>query len=273
MELKTQIVEEIKSLIQTHGTDWKCGFNRLNGMPSNPITGATYTGFNALWLGLMGIQYAATFNQWKKAGYKIRKGSKSIKISRPSVSKKVDEDGKEETKTWFRPYSVFSSECIVNFDTPPAFQNETQTCKELDDLLLVGGTEIRTSQDGRAFYDIKGDYISLPPVEAYTATQFSTATQVRYGTEMHEKGHELGKYFDAFKKKFDRAKEELVAEIFSSMACIGKVQNRMQPENAQYIGSWLQGIKDDENYLVDAVDQAFDRLNLLNEMAASRKAA
>ena len=47
----------------------------------------------------------------------------------------------------------------------------------------------------------------------------------------------------------------------------------MQPENAQYIGSWLQGIKDDENYLVDAVDQAFDRLNLLNEMAASRKAA
>ena len=47
----------------------------------------------------------------------------------------------------------------------------------------------------------------------------------------------------------------------------------MQPENAQYLGGWLKGISDDEKYLSDAVDQAFDRLNLLTEMAASRKAA
>ena len=99
---------------------WKGG-----GPPSNITTGSGYRGINNLLLRhpgeLFESRFWLTFNQAKKLGAKVRKGSKSTMVVFWKVDRKeVEQDGEttERRRAILRYYRVFNAD-QVDFDKVP----------------------------------------------------------------------------------------------------------------------------------------------------------
>lgn len=203
--------------------------------PYNPISGVTYRGGNRLWLSMLstGDPRWMTFKQAVKAGYKIRKGSKSVPIEyfvtqvtedrldengRPVL----DEDGNPErvTRHLERPmlkiHRVFNAQDVEGL--PPLEVSkplyEWEPLEKAEEILSRSGAVIKHDQADRAFYSIARDEIHLPPRSNFDAPD------KYYATALHELGHWTG-----HESRMDRpfgvrgsegyAKEELRAEIAS----------------------------------------------------------
>ena len=54
--LGQEMTQAIKAMMLEHGTDWTKPFQALATVPTNAVTGKEYSGLNALWLGLLGVQ-------------------------------------------------------------------------------------------------------------------------------------------------------------------------------------------------------------------------
>ena len=233
--------------------------------PYNPISGVTYRGGNRLWLSMLstGDPRWMTFKQAVKAGYKIRKGSKSVPIEyfvtqvtedrldengRPVL----DEDGNPErvTRHLERPmlkiHRVFNAQDVEGL--PPLEVSrplyEWEPLEKAEEILSRSGAVIKHDQADRAFYSIARDEIHLPPRSNFDAPD------KYYATALHELGHWTG-----HESRMDRpfgvrgsegyAKEELRAEIASWMLGQDIGVGHDPGQHAAYVQSWIADLKDD----------------------------
>ena len=280
-----QLTKKIIEKLEKGEIPWKKPWNTINlGYPQNFISKKVYKGIN-FWMTLFEertMPFWLTFNQAKKLGGKIKKGSKATDIIFYQIIEKEDNKGKPYSFPIVKRSKVFNIEQCEDIDNPLEEKLETlhrdnfKDIQKCEDILKNIKDKISViSNDGvsKAFYRPSTDTIHMP-----VKSLFKT-DEGYYATLFHEIGHCTGS-----KSRLERdgilkntrhgdklyAKEELVAELTSSFLCnYAGIENTVD-NNAAYIQSWLNALNNDNKLVYDAMKDAFkaiEYLGILNEAA------
>ena len=264
-EITAQLIEMITAS-QADGSNWTMPFRSLYCAPHNAVTGKKYRGMNAFWLGLMGQHTVAGYGQWFDAGWQVQKGSKSILITMPLISK--DKETGKQKMYGFRGGRVFSSADVLNIETGEPWVSPELPTVDLTvrlanaDLYLSNlGADVVHTGEGRACYTPALDRITMPHRELFVATATSTATENYYSTSCHEHAHWTGhkSRLDRLELKNTRgyAFEELVADISAAFLCSQlDISSSPREDHAQYLASWLKALGSDTDYIFKAASEA-----------------
>jgi antirestriction protein ArdC len=241
------------------------------GLPKNGATGRLYSGINVLilWGAVIERSFPAqswlTFRQALGLGGNVRKGEQGTTVVYadrfiPEDEKKRAAETGEEPQAipFLKRFTVFNvAQCeglpqqIAVAEPPPEpglFEPKVEA------LIKAMGIDFRIG-GSRAFYVPSEDYVQVPPPQAY----FEPINWHR--TALHELGHasghpsrlnrDLSGSFGSKKYAF----EELVAEMNAAFCCasLGIVPT---VRHADYIGSWLDVLREDNRAIVRAASQA-----------------
>ncbi len=240
-------------------------------MPQNASTGRRYSGINVLLLwgavierGFSGQSWL-TFRQALSLGSNVRKGERGTTVV--YADRFVPEDEKRRAAEtgedpqaipFLKRFTVFNTDQCENLPediataAPPVPDGLIEPTVEA--LIKATGIDFRIGGD-RAFYVPAHDYVQVPPPQAY----FEPINWHR--TALHELGHATG-----HPSRLDRdlsgsfgskkyAFEELIAEVNAAFCCasLGIVPT---VRHADYIGSWLEVLREDNRAIVRAASQA-----------------
>ena len=240
-------------------------------MPSNAATGRRYSGINVLILWGAVIEHGfpgqswLTFRQALALGGNVRKGERGTTVVyadrfTPEDEKRRARDAGEDAHAipFLKRFTVFNAaqcdglpdDVAVAAPPPPPGLIEPQ----VEALILATGIDFRIGGD-RAFYVPALDYVQVPPPHAY----FEPINWHR--TALHELGHATGhpsrlsRDLSGSRGSRKYAFEELVAEINAAFCCasLGIVPT---VRHADYIGSWLEVLREDNRAIVRAASQA-----------------
>jgi antirestriction protein ArdC len=241
------------------------------GMPKNAATGRRYSGINVLilWGAVIERGYSGqawlTFRQALALGGNVRKGERGTTVVYadrfiPEAEReRADRDGDEPSAIPFlKRFTVFNTDQCEGLPediaptAPPV--PEGLILPQAEALLRASGADIRIGGD-RAFYSVIGDFIQVPPPQAY----FEPVNWHR--TALHELGHwsgaahRLARDMSGGFGSASYAKEELVAEMTAAFLCanLGIVPT---VRHADYIGSWLEVLRDDDRAIIRAASAA-----------------
>ena len=184
---------------------------------------------------------------------------------RRSRTEKNQQTGEDEEKSipFLKGYSVFNAEQIEGlpqiFQTKPdpTFKTSVERIAHAEMFFRNTGATIR-ERGGQAYYSQEGDYIQVPPIEAFTDVA------AFYSTLAHETVH-WTKHPSRLAREFGRkvwgdegyAAEELVAELGSAFLAADLEIRPIPPEeNASYIGNWLNAMKGDKRAIFTAASHA-----------------
>jgi len=241
------------------------------GLPRNATTSRCYSGINVLILWGAVIEHGfpgqgwLTFRQALSLGGHVRKGERGTTVVyadrfTPEDEKRRAFEAGEEAQSipFLKRFTVFNAaQCEGLSDeiavaAPPTPQGLIEP--KVEALIKATGIDFRIGGN-RAFYIPAHDYVQVPPPQAY----FEPINWHR--TALHEIGHASGHHsrlnrdlsgsFGTRKYAF----EELVAEMSSAFACasLGTVPT---VRHADYIGSWLETLREDSRAVVRAASQA-----------------
>ncbi len=241
------------------------------GLPNNASTSRAYSGINILILWGAVVQHGfpgqgwLTYRQAAALGGNVRKGEHGTTVVYadrfiPEDEKRRARETGEEAQAipFLKRFTVFNTaqceglpdDIIVAAPLPPPGLIEPT----VDALIKATAIDFRIGGD-RAFYMPALDYVAVPPPQAY----FEPINWHR--TALHEIGHASGHHSRLNRdlsgsfgsKKY--AYEELVAEMSSAFCCasLGIVPT---VRHADYIGSWLEVLREDNRAIVRAASQA-----------------
>jgi antirestriction protein ArdC len=240
-------------------------------MPKNATTQRRYSGVNVLILwgavierGFVGQNWL-TFRQALCLGGNIRKGEHGTTVvyadrfTPEDERRRAERDGDEPGAIPFlKRFTVFNTDQCENFPdglvtaSPPV--PEGLILPQAEALIDATGADFRIGGD-RAFYTAANDYIQVPRPSAY----FDPINWHR--TALHELGHWVG-HSSRLARDLSGAfgsilypKEELVAEMTSAFVCasLGIVPT---VRHADYLGSWLEVLREDDRAIVRAASAA-----------------
>jgi antirestriction protein ArdC len=271
-DITDKIIAELEQGIVPWVQPWSSGKQRSPlGLPVNGLTRRSYSGINILllWAALeergFASPYWVTFKQCIAMGGSVRKGEKGTHVYFadrfvPQKEKvRANETGDEPNSIAFlKRYTVFNAEQCDGLPkglvATPEPKAERQIVPEAEALIAATGADFRIGGD-QAFYVPSEDFIRIPHKTAYT-------DQINwYRTAFHELGHWTGhksRLDRSLTTKFgtvDYAREELVAEMATAFVCasLGIVPT---VRHADYIGNWLQVLKEDAKAIVRAASLA-----------------
>lgn len=290
---RKQLVDEVLKNLENCGGLWHQGWTNA-GTPESAITGKKYRGVNNFFLTLVAMANGysdnrwATFNQIHDKGWKFKtdeqgkslgKGAGAVieffelrdKETKQPFDRHVldgmtaderEEYMKENVFPLRKYYRVFNGDIIEGI--PERQKHEIDQSgysgraeailklwSETESPIIYGGSQ--------AYYHKGTDRIHLPQKEDFYSMQ------EYYSTALHEVGHSTG-----HEKRLNRnmgdgfgtpsyAEEELRAEIASMFIAqdleIEMGENHIQ-NNAAYIESWKEKIKDNPNVLFEAIAEA-----------------
>lgn len=271
-EITDKIITELEAgrlpWVQPWGTS---GVAAPLALPKNAATGRRYSGINVLilWGAVVERGYAGqswlTFRQALTLGGSVRKGERGTTVVYADrfipgeERQRAEETGKDARAIHFlKRFSVFNVEQCDGLPSelaaaaPPADTSLIEP--RVQALIATSGADLRIGGE-RAYYDVLGDFIRVPPPQAY----FQPIDWHR--TALHELGHwtghasrlgrEIANSFGS--KKY--AQEELVAEMTAAFTCaaLGIVPT---VRHADYIGSWLEVLREDNRAIVRAASAA-----------------
>lgn len=248
--------------------------NNIFSMPYSVTSNKAYKGSNivALWVASMVNDWSdnrwITFNEAKKRGGTVKKGSKGTQIVNwsPVIKKVEQDDGSTKDEVAFmRPsvYTVFNIEQTEGvkdlpepelFDPVPITEAEQAALSRYTDAPPI----VNKMQDA-AFWRPSTDEITMPlreqfaDVDGYVATLFHEL--------IHSTGHnkrldrtDLGDKYSTHNDA--RGEEELIAEIGSAIlaARLGLELNLEQ--TAGYAQSWLRALENDPDMITKAAQRA-----------------
>jgi antirestriction protein ArdC len=241
------------------------------GMPKNAATRRRYSGINViiLWTAVIERGFAGqswlTFRQALGLGGHVRKGERGTTVvyadrfTPDDERRRAEEDGDEpQAIPFLKRFTVFNTDQCENLPgdlaTAPPPLRDGLILPQAEELIRATGADLRIGGD-RAFYVPAGDYIQVPPPSAY----FEPVNWHR--TALHELGHwagaanRLGRDLSGAFGSALYAKEELVAEMTSAFLCasLGIVPT---VRHANYIGSWLEVLREDNRAIVRAASAA-----------------
>lgn len=240
-------------------------------MPRNAATGRHYSGINVLILWGAVIEHGfpaqswLTFRQALALGGNVRKGERGTTVVYadrfvPDDEKRRARETGDEAQAipFLKRFTVFNAaQCEslpedVTIAAPPPAPGLIEP--QVEALIRATGIDFRIGGN-RAFYVPALDYVQVPPPQAY----FEPINWHR--TALHELGHatghpsRLGRDMTGGSGTKKYAFEELVAEMNAAFCCasLGIVPT---VRHADYIGSWLEVLREDNRAIVRAASQA-----------------
>jgi antirestriction protein ArdC len=240
-------------------------------MPQNAATGRRYSGINVLILwgavierGFPGQSWL-TFRQALSLGGNVMKGERGTTVVyadrfTPEDERQRAREAGEEAHAipFLKRFTVFNAaqceglpdDVAVMAPPPPPDLIEPR----VEELIRATGIDFRIGGN-RAFYVPALDYVAIPPPAAF----FEPINWHR--TALHEIGHASGaahrlnrNLSGSFGSKLYSV-EEITAELISAFCCasMGIVPT---VRHADYIGSWLECLREDNRAIVRAASQA-----------------
>ena len=241
------------------------------GLPQNASTGRNYSGINVLILWGAVIEHGfpgqswLTFRQALALGGHVRKGERGTTVVYadrfvPDDEKRRARETGDEAQAvpFLKRFTVFNAaQCEglpedIAIVAPPPSPGLIEP--QVEALIRATGIDFRIGGN-RAFYVPALDYVRVPPPQAY----FEPINWHR--TALHELGHatghpsRLGRDMSGGFGTKKYAVEELVAEMNAAFCCasLGIVPT---VRHADYIGSWLEVLREDNRAIVRAASQA-----------------
>ena len=271
-EITDKIIAELEAGRLPWVQPWGASGNGATvGMPKNAATGRRYSGINVLilWGAVIERGYSGqawlTFRQALALGGNVRKGERGTTVVYadrfvPEAEReRADRDGDQPSAIPFlKRFTVFNTDqCEGLPDTlaslaPPV--PEGLILPQAEALLRASGADIRIGGD-RAFYSVVGDYIQVPPPQAYFEPINWHRTAVHELAHWSGSAHRLVRDLSGGFGSASYAKEELAAEMTAAFLCasLGIVPT---VRHADYIGSWLEVLRDDDRAIVRAASAA-----------------
>jgi antirestriction protein ArdC len=269
-EITTKIIAELEQGHVPWVQPWNAAATPL-GLPKNAATGRAYSGINVLILWIAGMERGfathnwLTFRQALKLGGHVRKGETGTTavyadrfIPYRERERAAETGDKPEAIPFLKRFTVFNtSQCDdlpADIAPAPVPLDDHLILPQAEALIRATGADIRIGGD-RAFYVPSADYIQVPPPSAF----FEPINWHR--TVLHEMTHYTGNpsrlnrnQFGAFGSNI-YIFEELVAELGSAFLC-ASLSIVPTVRHADYIGSWLECIREDNRAIIRAASAA-----------------
>jgi antirestriction protein ArdC len=270
-EVTARIVAELEAGRLPWVQPWGKNGSTGPGLPRNGLTGRSYSGVNVLILWGAVIEHGwpsqswLTFRQAQQAGGYVKKGEHGVTVVyadrfTPEAEKeRARRDGDEARAVPFlKRFSVFNvAQCEglrAGLASDPAPLPEREIVPVAEDVIAASGVDFRIGGD-LAFYAPDPDFVQVPPQPAFFE-------QINYyRTCLHELTHATGHpkrlgrdLKNAFGSK-DYAREELVAEMGSAFLCAA-LGIAPTVRHADYIGSWLEVLREDSRAIFRAASAA-----------------
>jgi antirestriction protein ArdC len=285
-KVKEIIVDRIKKLVESNNClPWESPF--FNVVPRN-YRGTKYHGVNRLLLSYDNETHYLTFNQIKKHGGKLKKGSKHRMVvysNNKTVRKWIDRDEKDKYYNFeiidedadedrikiefsysvLRYFRVYRQKDVENIDhkEPEQANNNFEDVNDIEKFIENTGAKIE-NHTGTPCYMHQSDKIKIP------AKKLAKSETDYYSTMFHElshwTGHEsrLNRLNGNFSEKGkDYSFEELIAEISSSMLAKHFKIDKEIEKSADYVKSWLQKLENNTDWIVKAGSKAEKAYNFL----------
>ena len=241
------------------------------GLPRNAATARCYSGINVLilWGAVIDAGYPTqgwlTFRQAIAAGGCVRKGEHGTCVVyadrfTPEAEKTRARETAEDARAvpFLKRFTVFNLAQIdglpENLAADPVPLPDCEIVPVGESVIAASGIDFRVG-GSRAYYAPEADFVAVPPQPAFH-------DQINfYRTVFHEMAHATGHpsrlardLKNAFGSK-DYAREELVAEMGSAFLCaaLGIVPT---VRHADYIGAWLEVLREDSRAIFRAASQA-----------------
>jgi antirestriction protein ArdC len=237
------------------------------GLPKNLVSGNQYKGIN-VWL-LTALDYQQnlflTFKQVHDLGGYIKKGEKAHEVVFWKWLEKENEETKEKDKIpLLRYYNVFNiAQCegIPLEKIPPVIErnyNPIETCEKIIENMPKRPNIVNNEQ--RAYYNRVSDFVNVPKIESFNKSEDY------YSTLFHELVHSTGHGERLNRKELLESKgmrtenyavEELTAEMGASyLKSYAGIPIEQLENNAAYIKSWLEHLRNDKRFIVYASSHA-----------------
>lgn len=266
-DLYQEVTDKIIAALEAGTAPWQRPWTALAefGMPHNGITGRHYNGINTVLLfleaqarGLADSRYM-TFKQASEAGFKIKKGAKSIPVyffKKLEVEERDPDTGESKAKgiPYLTEYRVFNAQDIEGMPPLAAANHHWEPIEVMEKLVKRLGVEIQYGGN-RAFYDVTKDNIRLPLRGQYPSKE------AFYGTLAHEIAHWTGAP-SRLNRQFGRfgdeaySREELRAEIGSAMLAAQYGIPTSIEKHSAYVASWIKALKNDKREIFRAASDA-----------------
>jgi antirestriction protein ArdC len=241
------------------------------GMPHNAGTGRLYSGINILilWSAVIEGGYSSqrwlTYRQAQALGGHVRRGEAGVTICyadrfTPKREEEAAETGGRDARhrAFLKRFTVFNIDQCEGLPEAlrqaPVLSTERETIPRAEALIEATGADFRIGGP-MAFYSVEGDYVEVPPQQAFRA-------QIDfYRTALHELGHwtghssRLGRDQSGGYGSEAYAREELVAELTSAFAC-ASLSIKPTVRHSDYIGVWLDLLRGDERAIFRAASHA-----------------
>jgi antirestriction protein ArdC len=270
-EVTARIVSELEAGRLPWVQPWAASGGSGPGLPRNALTARNYSGVNVLilWREVIANGWPSqswlTYAQAQQAGGGVRKGKHGVTVVyadrfTPEAEKeRASRDGDAAKAVPFlKRFTVFNvAQCDGLRDglaSDPTPLPEREIVPVAEEVIAASGVTFHIGGD-RAFYVPALDFVQVPPQPAFFE-------QVNYyRTCLHELTHATGHakrlgrdLTNSFGSK-DYAREELVAEMGSAFLCaaLGIVPT---VRHADYLGSWLEVLREDNRAIFRAANAA-----------------
>ncbi|WP_454017734.1 ArdC family protein [Azospirillum sp. Marseille-Q6669] len=270
-EITTRIIAELEAGRLPWVQPWGGTGTASLGLPRNASSGRAYSGINVLILwgavfaGGFSGQTWLTYRQAQALGGNVRKGERGTTVVYADrfIPDRERLRAREEGDTaqpipFLKRFSVFNVDQCQGLPediapVPPPIPDGL-ILPRAEALIRASGVDVRIG-GAQAFYHLQHDYVQVPSPQSF----FEPVNWHR--TALHELGHStghpsrLGRDLSGAFGSRKYAVEELVAEIASAFLCaaLGIVPT---VRHADYIGAWLDVLRNDDHAIVRAASQA-----------------
>lgn len=269
-EVTSKIIAELEAGRIPWVQPWGATVGASVAMPKNGATGRQYSGINVLILWGAVIEHGfpsqswLTFRQALSLGGNVRRGERGTTVVYADrfvpddAKRRARETGEEAAAIPFlKRFTVFNAAQCENLPESVAAVSPSPPGliePQVEALIRETGIDFRIGGD-QAFYAPALDYVQVPPPQAY----FEPINWHR--TALHELGHatghasRLGRDLSGSFGSKKYAFEELVAEMNAAFCCasLGIVPTI---RHADYVGAWLEVLREDNRAIVRAASQA-----------------
>lgn len=288
---RKKFVEKIVKSLEEGYDVWRANWKPVNLKPQNPISNVTYKGINRLKLAIISEENGyndprwVTFKQAFENEYKLKENQEPVVCEKWIWEKKVpvmdkesgkqliDENGNKMFKikkldrplcTFFKLYNAkqFENFPELDFSYPMENWKDDDIQKEIlniaDDFINSSECPIHEINSETNCYIPSIDSIKVMPRKHFNSAEAFLGTLLH--EMVHSTGHEsrLNRVFKGGYGSRNYAIEELTAELATTFleADLGINLDFDNKEHINYIGSWIECLKENPNILYDVCKNA-----------------
>lgn len=275
-----KITEKILGELDKGKVPWRQPWKSI---PRNYFSKREYHGINCLMLMALNQGKScewATFHQISEHGYKVNKGAKGVPIvfakhisieegTEEKLDEVIDEENDDKEPTKVKSFSILRYYYVFNVsDTNiPLPKNETTELPDCEKVAneLLGRLGILTLKGSSCSYNVKDDYISIPPKENFESSEEYYVCL--FHEIIHATGKRLGREMNPTFLDETYCKEELIAEIGATfLASYCGIDASTLNNSVSYIRGWRDAISKDKRLIVTSASKAQQAVDwLLNK--------